>query len=193
MKIFFDTEFTGLHQDTTLISIGLVSADGRKFYGELTDYDRDQCDDWINENVIGNLIQSGKDYIGECMKENGTATVVVATKEEVAYQLRCWLSRWHDGIIQFVSDVSHYDFVLLIDLLWGSAIDMPENVTPFCMDIMHNLIRDFGMTEAEAFDVSREQFLIDNGIALPRGQKHNSLYDAEVIEKIYDLANRPFR
>lgn len=25
MKIFFDTEFTGLHQETTLISIGLIS------------------------------------------------------------------------------------------------------------------------------------------------------------------------
>lgn len=25
MKIFFDTEFTGLHKDTTLISIGLIS------------------------------------------------------------------------------------------------------------------------------------------------------------------------
>ena len=41
-KIFFDTEFTGLHQKTTLISIGLVSEDGREFYAELTDYDKSQ-------------------------------------------------------------------------------------------------------------------------------------------------------
>jgi DNA polymerase III epsilon subunit-like protein len=31
-KIFFDTEFTGLHQKTTLISIGLVSECGKTFY-----------------------------------------------------------------------------------------------------------------------------------------------------------------
>jgi DNA polymerase III epsilon subunit-like protein len=41
MKIFFDTEFTGLHKDTTLISIGLVSEDNRKFYAELIDYKED--------------------------------------------------------------------------------------------------------------------------------------------------------
>ena len=40
MKVFFDTEFTGLHRNTTLISIGLVSEDGRTFYAEFNDYDR---------------------------------------------------------------------------------------------------------------------------------------------------------
>ena len=51
MKIFFDTEFTGLHKNTTLISIGLISEDRRSFYAELTDYDKEQCDDWIKENL----------------------------------------------------------------------------------------------------------------------------------------------
>lgn len=37
MIIFFDTEFTGLHKDTTLISIGLVSETGEKFYAEFDD------------------------------------------------------------------------------------------------------------------------------------------------------------
>ena len=55
MKIFFDTEFTGLHQKTTLISIGLISEDGSTFYAEFTDYDKSQIDDWIEKNVIANL------------------------------------------------------------------------------------------------------------------------------------------
>lgn len=55
MKVFFDTEFTGLHKDTTLISIGAISEDGRTFYAELNDYDESQVDDWIRENVINNL------------------------------------------------------------------------------------------------------------------------------------------
>ena len=37
MKIFFDTEFTGLHKNTTLISIGLVAENGKKFYAEFND------------------------------------------------------------------------------------------------------------------------------------------------------------
>lgn len=55
MKIFFDTEFTGLHKDTTLISIGMVSEDGRTFYAELNDYDDSQINDWVRDNVISNL------------------------------------------------------------------------------------------------------------------------------------------
>jgi hypothetical protein len=39
-KLFLDTEFTGLHQNTTLISIGLIADTGDTFYAELTDYDR---------------------------------------------------------------------------------------------------------------------------------------------------------
>ena len=44
-KIFFDCEFTGLHQNTTLVSIGLISDKGHHFYAELYDYDKSQIDD----------------------------------------------------------------------------------------------------------------------------------------------------
>lgn len=56
--LFFDTEFTGLRKDTTLISLGIVADNGKKFYAEFTDYERKQCDNWILENVITNLIIS---------------------------------------------------------------------------------------------------------------------------------------
>ena len=55
MKIFFDTEFTGLHKGTTLISIGLIDEKGRTFYAEFSDYDDAQINSWIKENVISNL------------------------------------------------------------------------------------------------------------------------------------------
>jgi hypothetical protein len=55
-KLFLDTEFTGLHQNTTLISIGLIADTGDTFYAELTDYDPDQIDDWLQENVLNNLV-----------------------------------------------------------------------------------------------------------------------------------------
>src|SRR6056297_2256076 len=54
-KLFLDTEFTGLHQNTTVISIGIVSENNQSFYAEFTDYDSDQVNEWINENVIENL------------------------------------------------------------------------------------------------------------------------------------------
>ena len=51
-KLFFDTEFTGLHQNTTLISLGIVAESGQTFYAEFTDYDDFNCDEWIKKNVI---------------------------------------------------------------------------------------------------------------------------------------------
>lgn len=54
MLIFLDTEFTSLVPNTTLISIGLVSSDGKKFYGEFLDYNEDLCTDWIRKNVLDN-------------------------------------------------------------------------------------------------------------------------------------------
>ncbi len=57
MRLFFDTEFTGLHQKTTLISVGMVTEDlSMGFYAEFTDYDKTQLDDWLQMHVIDNLI-----------------------------------------------------------------------------------------------------------------------------------------
>ena len=49
MKVFLDTEFTGLRQNTTLVSIGLVAENGDTFYAELTDYDKSQVDHWLQK------------------------------------------------------------------------------------------------------------------------------------------------
>lgn len=192
MKIFFDTEFTGLHKDTTLISIGLVAEDGKRFYGEVTDYDEYQCDPWILEHVLNNTILGGNENLGKNLGEDDKTLVVLGNSVDVANELRGWLGCYGDEEIQFVSDVCHYDMVLLIDLLWENALNMPGNITPYCRDIAVDMIRVIGMTDRDAFEVSRERFLTDRGIALPKGQKHNSLYDAEVIKEIFDCLDAPF-
>ena len=69
--IYFDTEFTGLRKDTSLISIGLIDSDGRTFYAEFTDYDRSQIDKWIRQNVINNLINPVNTFEGKHWKMTG--------------------------------------------------------------------------------------------------------------------------
>ena len=56
--LFLDSEFTGLRKDTTLISLGIESQDGRTFYAEFNDYDTTQVDDWLQNNVIDTLLMS---------------------------------------------------------------------------------------------------------------------------------------
>ena len=200
MKIFFDTEFTGLHKNTELISIGLIAENGYTFYGEITNYDKSQVDNWIQENVINNLKYNGNYKIEES-KENYEISMDF---EEVSLALNKWLKQFDE--VEWVSDVCHYDMVLLIDLLTnhGSALDLPYGkINSACHDINQDIAEAYHISEISAFDKSREEILKDSKIEIT-GEKHNSLYDAKVIKAIYDclygyikygkfLNNKPIR
>jgi len=180
MDIYFDCEFSGLHKKTTLISIGFITEDGDTFYAEFDDYDRDQCDDWIKENVIKklNVRQYDKDkkYIKNYHYGN---------KYQIKEMLLVWLKQFEDTGIQFISDVCHYDFVLLIDLIADSALSMPKNISPVCLDINVDIAKYFKISEKNAFNKNREEILKEFKIELLEN-KHNALYDAIVIKEIYE-------
>lgn len=184
-KIFFDTEFTGLHQNTTLVSIGLISDEGERFYAELTDFDDTQCDEWIEKNVLEHLLLRGNSELEKQLEDDGMTTTVIGSKEDVREELNEWLNGFGDDI-QFISDVCHYDMVLLCDLLADGAILLPQFINPFCHDLCQDIAMILDVSEKAAFDISREQLLTDRGVSLPKSQKHNALYDAEVIKAIYD-------
>ena len=183
MKIFFDTEFTGLHKGTTLISIGMVDEKGRTFYAELTDYNQSQCDDWIQKHVIENLKLPRQG----CYNYNNEDTWcnVRGDKELVKEALTKWLSKYNE--VQFVSDVCHYDMVLLIDI-FGHAFKLPKGINAACHDINQDIAEHYGCSEVEAFDKSREGILADYDLAI-EGDKHNALYDAQVIKRIYMITH----
>lgn len=53
MKIFFDTEFTGLTSAPRLLSIGLVAENDAALYIEFTDgWTEAQCSPWVRANVM---------------------------------------------------------------------------------------------------------------------------------------------
>lgn len=51
MLVFIDTEFTDFFRPK-LISLALVGEDGREFYAELTDYPRDDCNQFVRAEVL---------------------------------------------------------------------------------------------------------------------------------------------
>lgn len=59
MKIFFDTEFIDDGESIELISIGMVSEDGRQFYAENRECDLSKACKWVVENVFPSL-QGGR-------------------------------------------------------------------------------------------------------------------------------------
>lgn len=203
MKIFFDTEFTGLHKDTTLISIGLIDENGRTFYGEFSDYDESQCDNWIRENVIKHLKWSKEGPVEDFVNIYVNSWEAFGSKEYIKIVLSEWLSKY--DYVDLVSDCCHYDMVLFIDI-FGDAWSIPDVVNPACHDINQDIAKYFDISEKEAFDLSREKFIekvnIDRQdeqnnfdiseeekIINIEGDKHNSLYDAKVIKEIYQIVN----
>jgi adenine-specific DNA methylase len=173
-KLFMDLEFTGLHQHTTLISIGLISECGKTFYAELTDYDKNQIDDWLQNNVISNLILQNydieKDYdpYGKNVKAKGT-------KEQVEQALSHWLHQFKQ--VEIWSDCYTYDWMLFCQL-WGHAFNIPKNVYYIPFDIA-TLFKVKGIDP----DVNREEFCYDGRCYdVP---KHNALWDAQIIKLCY--------
>lgn len=182
MNLYFDTEFTGLHAETTLVSIGIVAENGKKFYAEFSDYDENQCNDWIKENVLKHTVLGGNDMLAKRLGEDNETTVVLGDKADIRYELGEWLKQFDN--VQFISDVCHYDMVLLIDI-FGGAFDLPKNVSAVCHDINQDIARHYGISEREAFDKSREEIVSELCGEFIAGDKHNALYDAEVIKAIY--------
>lgn len=172
MRIFFDTEFTGLRQRTTLISIGLISEDGRTFYAESYDYDARSIDDWLRENVIANLRFNG---CGECRPVVDLEHHAMKDSyQTIAYDLGTWLAQWDR--VEMWSDVLAYDWVLFCNL-WGGAQEIPDNVYYIPFDLA-TLLHVRGVDP----DINREEYA---GMLLERGPKHNALWDAKVIRACY--------
>ena len=174
MKLFFDTEFTGLNIKTTLISLGIISQDGRTFYAEFNDYDANQVDKWIKENVIDNLLMSAP-LSGEDKYYVATSNTIEqdlysnynvklrGNSEYIKKELATWLAQFDE--VELVSDVAHYDMVLFINI-FGTAFDLPSNVSAACHDINQDLELFHKISSKEAFDMSREDFLANTNKVL---------------------------
>lgn len=181
-RIFFDTEFTGLHQNTTLISIGCVAEDGREFYAELTDYDEDQINkmsDHAREKVFDTLIY--KDG-GNREITNGAHTGRQGDTKYIADELSKWLSSFGTKV-QMWSDTLAYDWVLF-NQLWGHAFNIPDCVYYIPFDLA-TLFLVKGIDP----DINREEFsgLDDDGL------KHNAQWDAKVIRECYLKLNQELK
>jgi hypothetical protein len=175
MKVFFDMEFTGLHQKTTPISIGCVSEGGDKFYAEFTDYDHSQMNGWIVDNVLAHLRRTDNSVFAIGDHHD---LFVVDNQRYVAIHLAEWLAAYET--VEMWGDCLAYDWVLFCEL-FGGAFGIPKNV--------HYIPRDLStLLEANGVDpdVDRWQFS-----GLTTESRHNALVDAIAIRACHHkLSNR---
>ena len=210
MKVFFDSEFTGLHRKTNLISIGMVTENNSTFYAEFVDYNINQLTPWIQENVIENLIMENCPKAFKETKDHNNDhfydVIIKGKKQSIYRSLMNWLERecrlcQYDQI-QFISDCYTYDWMLLVDLLSvdKNALGMPNFINYIPLDLSTMLYMN-GLDP----DIDREKFCgieslnkikdfikksFDNSIFDPSYIRypltHNSLWDALVIQECMD-------
>jgi hypothetical protein len=191
-KLFIDLEFTGLHQATTPISLGIISECGRTFYAEFTDYDRTQLNDWLDENVINSTwvaIHNPITPMGEVITSESrwADKHVFGSSDYIKPFLEEWLSQFEKVVIW--SDCLAYDWVLF-NQIWGHAFSLPENIYYIPMDIC-TVFEVKGINP----DISREEYceiftyLEEKTEGLHedlKSIKHNALWDAFIIRECYN-------
>ncbi len=178
-KIFFDTEFTGLHQNTTLISIGLVSECGKTLYCEFSDYDKKQLNPWLEENVISKLSLKKKKWTKKEVMANITKEENGAYYGNTKYIAECieaWLSQFDE--VEMWSDCLAYDWVLFCEM-YGGAFGIPKNIYYIPFDIC-TLFKIKGIDT----DISREKFAGVKAKYIVEG-KHSAIFDAIVLKDCY--------
>jgi len=176
VKIFLDTEFTGLHQNTTLISLAMVAESGEEFYAEFNDYDVKQVNVWIKEHVIGKLELI---HENESFSRTGDTIKIKSNSTKIKKELRDWLQQFEG--IEIWADVLAYDWVLFCEL-FGGGLSIPENIFYAPFDLA-TFFRVKGIIEpVNKFnnDVSRFEFA-----GIDRCKQHNALADARAEMECY--------
>ena len=179
IKLFLDTEFTGLHQNTTLISLALVTENDQYFYAEFTDYDKSQLNDWLRTNVMASLTVSENCFDPLNFRIKGD-------KYEVKTAMKIWLdiilrNKPAGSKILVVGDVMHYDWVLFCEI-FGGAFDIPSTILNYPIDasVLFHFVE--GDMEKERYKYVEAE-LTEQEIG--EYKKHHALYDAIILKKCY--------
>ncbi|MHB8426012.1 MAG: 3'-5' exonuclease family protein [Gammaproteobacteria bacterium] len=135
--LFLDTEFTGLMADPNLISIALVSEDGREFYAELTDtWEMEDCEPFVQEQVLP-LLEGG---------------AVQMTWLQLTERLPAWIAGFHEPV-RIATDAVAADWEWIQKICYATG-PWPRNLSHQPLALLSGV---------EAFETKREQFY-DSGM-----------------------------
>lgn len=162
MNYFFDTEFYEDGERIHLISIGIVSEDGRELYFENADFDWSIVpkDHWIQTNVRPHLIHDTEPTAGHFAGvTQPRSRIALGVKNFVTFPLG-------DSKHTFYGYFADYDWVVLCQL-FGRMVDLPKGFPFFAMDLKQMMV-ERGLTGEWKRKVCPD----------PAGE-HNALVDAK--------------
>jgi hypothetical protein len=146
--LFFDTEFSGLTQQTSLLSIAIVPDQGDWFYAVFSDLDTTSLSPWLQENVVPHLVLTPQQ-----LAALPSGTYVRGSEEVIVAALRAYLANFEEIVMW--ADVPAYDWVLFCEL-FGGAFSLPKNI--------HYVVRDLAtLLEAKGYHIDTDRFAMAYG------------------------------
>lgn len=161
MKYFLDTEFMEEPCTIDLISIGIVSETGEKFYAINKECNLDKASDWVKDNVLKNMPQYN--YKNNCWRSD--FDIFIMNKKEIRNSILNFIK---DDNPEFWAYYADYDWVVFC-WLFGRMIDLPKNFPMYCKDLKQEIDR-LGIID----------------IPIKQIDEHNSLADALWVNKVYN-------
>lgn len=147
MKVYYDTEFLEDGKTIDLISIGMVTEDGRELYLVNRDapWKRIKRNDWLMANVVPHLPQPHGDWILHMPKSwpIDFHNPAVKAKAQIAEEVRRFLlgDDPHDvPDIELWAWYGAYDHVCLAQL-FGRMIDLPPGIPMWTNDLRQEVAR----------------------------------------------------
>lgn len=205
MKYFLDTEFIeGFHKPLfgkrrhfiDLISIGIVREDGREYYAISNEFNPNDADKWVKENVISKLPRKSVNWSdqGGDGPRAISESLLYKPNSVIANEVRLFFGCYEDSLfwrappcIEVYGYYSDYDWVLLCSL-FGRMIDLPKGFPMFCIDLKQELDNRIARSEIRAIGYEAAVTRIKNHAEYPQQQdEHNALSDAIWNKKLYDF------
>lgn len=120
MRYFYDCEFIEDGKSIELISIGVVSEDGREFYAVSTEFDPDRAGPWVRRNVLPKLPPPSSSAWRSRERIRDDLYAFLVPRPGVRPELWAW--------------VAAYDHVVLCQL-WGTMIDLPSSMPRYTNEL----------------------------------------------------------
>lgn len=121
MRFWFDTEFIEDGKTIDLLSIGIVSGDGRKYYATSGDADLSRASPWVRKNVIPHL---------NTFSGRGTYSINVS-RATIRDEVLAFVGHDNPELWAYYAD---YDWVALCQL-FGTMMDLPKGWPMYCRDV----------------------------------------------------------
>lgn len=175
--VFLDTEFTGEHGKTTLVSLGMITMDDQTLEINFNDYNKKQVSKWLKKNVLCKLKKK------------------ISYSSRVAFnKIKNFLENYSSGDkISLVTAGKTLDLSLLFDLYKYSKKIKKKNFH-WLHDLPDYLSHNGHLDLNTIFflagikNINREKFA---NLKI-KNKKHNALYDAIVVKECFNKLLKKF-